>query len=1249
MTFRQFINQKVRRLTNPLSKGILAAVVVLLFGCAAALAQSGAGSIQGTVKDASGAALPNASVQVINKATGQVSNAKTNSVGFYSVPGLFAGDYTVAVTAPGLAEYDTTLSLQVSQTAVISPTLSVGTVSQEVTVNSGIQLATYDSGTISSNLDNARINQLPMNGRNILTLTGQTTPGLEANGTRANGNMAAALEYVQDGAPLADRNFGGATIQPDPDAVQEVKIETTNSNAKFTTPATAIVTTKSGTNSLHGSLFETARNNAIGVAKSRTDPYNLKAPHLVRNEFGASVGGPIVFPRIYNGKNKSFFFFAYERYSLRQTSSERTSVPTDAMRGGDFSNLLSAATPVTLYNNNTTNPVTYQRQPYANNVITAPISPFAKAIYSVTPHATTQDNPYEQSNYIGPALNQTTTPTVTFRLDHSYNDNNRAYLRYTQARSQALSLRNLSGVILPDTITASGIPAGTLNRSSNLTKVYSAAIGFTHIFSPTFVSETVLSNEWESATNLAAGNPLLNYESKLGLPNNFGQIGFPQLTGTGMLNYSGTQYNYQSSQIITNIDENFTKTLNRHQLFFGGRYRHERIGALPDRTGDSIDFNSGATAVYNTASGANYAGLPHTGDSNADFYLGAAHSYAQQLNAPYQHWRDQEFDAYIQDDFHVTDKLTLNLGLRWEAHPAATVKDNLFSSFDFKNKAIVLGGPVQKFIDKGYTTQTIVTNLINLGTSFETPSQAGLPENMINSSNAIFAPRVGFAYAPFGSGKGMVFRAGYGRYVYPIPVRNFYASSKLNAPYASRYTQDFNSASQSPDGLPNYFIRANGTPVVAGVNSSGVVNSGNVNSLKPGDPREFVLNPHYPPNIVTQFNATIEQPLPGSSVLRVSYLWDHGENLDQENHLNNPMSTYVWETKTGTIPPKGTYANTALNAFDQTTFNGGFTRQDRNGWSNDNALQLNYQRLYKHGYAYQVFYVYSRAMRVGGNAFRDGVIYPLADYAPGMAPTTDEHELNVFQNYGIDTAIPEHRINFNGIVDLPIGRGKRFFGNANRFVNELIGGYQIAGSGSIVSQYFGLDTSNWGPTNPLKVYNKKYKIQDCSSGVCHPGYLWYNGFINPLSINNPCGPALYSGIPTNYTPYQTPINMTTGGTTCVGSAGTTPKAVNPNYLTNIVNVPLANGSMSPVVYSPGPGLNPFSKSVLHGPYNWTADMSLFKVFPITEKVFFRVNVDAFNVFNVQGYNNPNKTTGIQNFLSSHNTPRQLQLTARLTF
>src|SRR5439155_20086912 len=174
---------------------------------------------------------------------------------------------------------------------------------------------------------------------------------------------------------MTNRNFGGTGNStqaqlPDPDAVQEVKIETLNSTAQFATPATAIITTKSGTNQVHGSLFETARNNAIGIAKARQNPANFAAPHLVRNEFGASVGGPIWIPKLYDGRNKSFFFFAYERFSLRQAANELVTVPTAAMRNGDFSGLVNGAGILQqLYDPNTTQTGTLRRTPFRGNQI----------------------------------------------------------------------------------------------------------------------------------------------------------------------------------------------------------------------------------------------------------------------------------------------------------------------------------------------------------------------------------------------------------------------------------------------------------------------------------------------------------------------------------------------------------------------------------------------------------------------------------------------------------------------------------------------------------------------------------------------------------------------------------------------------------------------------------------------------------------------------------------------------------------
>ncbi len=193
--------------TKKMSFAMLAASLLLPAGL---LAQSGAGSIQGTVQDASSAALVGCSVHVVNQSTGVVNDTTSNSSGFYSVPGLFAGKYTLTFSAPGMKKYQAMIALQDAQNAVLNPKLTVGDVAEQVTVTGdAVQLATYDSGTVSTELDSNRIDQLPQNGRNVLGLAQNTVPGVEAGGTRANGLMGEAMEYSQDGAPMTNRNFGG--------------------------------------------------------------------------------------------------------------------------------------------------------------------------------------------------------------------------------------------------------------------------------------------------------------------------------------------------------------------------------------------------------------------------------------------------------------------------------------------------------------------------------------------------------------------------------------------------------------------------------------------------------------------------------------------------------------------------------------------------------------------------------------------------------------------------------------------------------------------------------------------------------------------------------------------------------------------------------------------------------------------------------------------------------------------------------
>jgi hypothetical protein len=216
-------------------------------------------------------------------------------------------------------------------------------------------------------------------------------------------------------------------------------------------------------------------------------------------------------------------------------------------------------------------------------------------------------------------------------------------------------------------------------------------------------------------------------------------------------------------------------------------------------------------------------------------------------------------------------------------------------------------------------------------------------------------------------------------------------------------------------------------------------------------------------------------------------------------------------------------------------------------------------------------------------------------------------------------------------------------------MNELVGGFQVAGSGQVISQDFVVGSGNWGPTNPLHIYKHGAPITDCRSGVCRQSFLWFNGYLAPTVISGvDCTTNCVSGLPSNYAPYQTPINNTPP----------TSSVPQPNYGNNNVTVNQNNGKPVSVAYSPGPSTNPFAKAVINGPMNYIAAASLFKVFPITEKVNLRFNWDVFNVLNDQGYLNPNTTDGTESLQAPYNAlspngggngPRVMQLSLRLTF
>jgi hypothetical protein len=529
----------------------------------------------------------------------------------------------------------------------------------------------------------------------------------------------------------------------------------------------------------------------------------------------------------------------------------------------------------------------------------------------------------------------------------------------------------------------------------------------------------------------------------------------------------------------------------------------------------------------------------------------------------------------------------------------------------------------------------------NLGVKYETPEQAGLPENMVYSNRLDFGPRVGFAYRIGNPSRPTVLRGGYAIYAIPEQLRAITCETRAIVPTTATFANNPNSAQQSPDGLPNYLLRS--VPqYTAGVNTKDVLNLETVPGITRGTGTVYYLDPHQPTARAHEWNLTVEREILDNTSVKLSYVGTNGVRLAQYYSYNDAPNAYVWYTTTGLPLPTGEFANVATRNFDREIF-GTIWQYQKSGWSNDSSFVAEMQHRYSKGYAFQVFYTMSNALRAGGNGWADDILRETNLYLPGAVPT-DQRERNRLLYYRRDTDIPKHRVNWNWIVDLPFGRGKPLARNSRGLVNHLIGGWQIAGNGSLRSRYFGLPTGMWGPLGNIEVYGKKYPIQDCRSGVCYDGWLYYNGYVPANRINSvdrngrPNG---VMGVPDSYRPFQTPLIPTPAN----GGSSSDPNF--PFYESNTVFVPLRNGTLQRT--SLDTNLHPMINQFVLGPMLWSMNASAFKSVQLREGVFLRFNIDFFNVFNMPGTNLPNSTTGIILNQTSANSPRILQLTGRLTW
>jgi hypothetical protein len=1223
----------------------LTAFCVALFTAPMAWSQASNATVRGTVTDAQQASIPNAKVTLLNTATGVARESVTNSAGLYVFPTTIPGPYRLRVEMPGLQTFEGNLTVQVQQDATVDIVLQVATANTIVEIKDVTPMVQVDSPSLGASLDRQRIAQLPVNGRgyqNLLVMV----PGIQWSshghgiGGRvvANGLRAGSNTLVVDGSAQNEVWEGWDVARtPSLDAVEEIRVEVNNASAKFSRPTSVIMSTRSGTNQYHGVVFYTNRNSGYGVARRREDNFT-KPPYVNRNEFGVSLGGPVNIPKLYKGQNRTFFFWNWESTRFLANTTTRMSVPTAEMRNGDFRGLRDAqGRQFNLYDPLTTQ-ANWSRLPMTHNGITnminpARLSPVAKFMFDRTALPNLPGvNPLVDANWIGVFQRPLLQDTRNIRVDHRFSDKNLVYFRY--AYNQHYEQYGATA--------APFLPVNdfkTINQTTRWWPNHALSGTWIHTFSPTLNNEVLISGmrDWH---NRGAGDGKTNYAGLLGLPNPFGAVNFPTIDGMSLgagdpYVLGGEQPFFLVSNLIT-AQDNATKVIGKHEFSFGFQFRWEDIPkSIVSAAGN---FNTGtlATSLYDTVSTPqNPISTPFTGHPMANMYLGSM-NYNATFRRPWAFLRRQEYAPYIQDNWKVSQRLTLNLGLRYEYRTPLNDRNGLLSSFSPEKRAYVVGSSVDNFLERQATLPANLNALTKFGGKIITAQEAGLSSSLVTNNWRQIGPRLGFAYKAFSGKAAMVIRGGYRISYYTQPIADWFGSQQNQQIVSASFQNSVSNTALSPDGLPNYGLRTPQT-LFAGVNTAGnnIIDINDTRTIARGF-AAIQIDPFLRDPKVQDMNLTLEKEIFDNMVVRLAYVGNRTTNILQTVNLNESIPDYIWFATRRTPLPTGEFANVARRPYDQQVY-GSVNRLSSPGYAAWNGFQAELERRFSKGVGFQLFWV------TGNTLGTTGVIQQADNFLPNAIPT-DERDRNRFLNFQRDPNTPKHQVRWNWIADIPVGKGKAIGGNMRGFMDKVLGGWQLAGTGNFRSNYFTLPTNLYPTNNPLERYGEKYKIEDCRSGVCFPGFLYFNGYIPANQINSTNAQGVM-GVPADYKPAVAPFIP--WGTTTIPANAPANTNMSQFWDTNNVWLPLNNNTVQRLNFNDN--LVPWRNQYMRAPNQWFLDASLFKFTSITEKVALRLNIDFFNVLN-----NPNNpiavaSDGILTTRNSGSPARVVQLTARIQF
>jgi Carboxypeptidase regulatory-like domain len=978
------------------------AFVILLMGTSLTVFAQEA-TILGTVTDPTGATVPGATIRITNNDTGLMEQFPSNAAGEYVAPSLHIGRYVVRAEAAGFKSVEhKDVVLQVGDRIRVDFQLEVGAATEQVTVEAAPIAVQADSSEVSNVISGEQVQQIATNGRNLYLLT-TLMPGVSNamggdfqlatpvssdmnvsfNGLRPGHNM-----YMVDGGEDYDRGGGGGiSIMPSLEAIAEFRSNTSNYSAEYGLASGGITTMvfKSGTSQIHASAWEFLRNDYLDAGNYFTNASGSGKPELRFNEFGFNVGGPVTLGKLYNkNRQKTFFFYNMEwRKYIQGNGVINQTVPLTSWYGGDFSgapftiHVPSAAQLAPSVLAKFTADGLAPGQAFPNNTIPANLlNPNAQLLLQ----AGIFPAPTSGTQFIKGVTAPTNFKEELVRIDHHFSDTFALFGHFVAEQiSQGYVTTQWSGDNVPTVGDTFGNPS------------YSGVLHAIHTINPSLVNEIAFNYNGNRINILPTG--LFGQPSGLDIPrlftgpNNLDRIPSIDLAGSTGANYTSNWTPWINSANDYQIRDDVSWTKGAHQLKMGFSW------ALYKKVQDLF---------VNTEGGYTFNGV-YSGNDFADFLLGLSNAYSEGAVQDAGHWNNQSWAAYIQDNWRVNRRLTVNLGLRWDGVPHTYEANNRMSNFypnlyNPADPAILLPNGTISPNSPGLITSPnpILKGYEFYGNGIGIAGQNGISNGLVANHWAAFEPRVGFAYDVTGHSK-TILRAGFGMTYERIQGNDMYNAGP-NIPFSDNVT--FNNVSLSNPG----------TSLLTGQTLSAPILPASIVGLNSSD---------YKLPVSYQFSFGIQQALSNNSVLTVGYVGNQNRHQSDEEELNLPAQSALPSLINGTnvfnnVVPYAGYASIAMY------------RDAAN--SHYNSLQVSIRSRLRSDLTFQAAYTHAKAVDSASNS------------GNGWDLDTIPDPYN--RAYGVGPAAFNHTDVFvaNFIYDIPAFRH-----NNSRAVKTLLGGWQFAG------------------------------------------------------------------------------------------------------------------------------------------------------------------------------------------------------------